>query len=634
MDYSSEMDYSSIKLPWSGWKIVQKIGEGSFGKVYEIERDMYIRECSALKILSLPGNKEELTEYYTDGYDEKSITELYKSYLEKIRDEYRLMNEVKDCPNIVRCEDYCEVEHADEIGWDIFIRMELLTPFITYLDARDKEGNALTEQEIIKLGKDICRAIAACEKENIIHRDIKPGNILVSRHGDFKLGDFGVARTMEHITHATKAGTDLYMAPEVFHHEPYGKEVDTYSLGLVLYKLLNRRRLPFEPTDHVPTLEEKENARLKRIKGDKLPEPADGSAALKETVLKACAFNKEDRYQSAGEMLDDLKRADSGILFSDPKTEESTIDGRTDLKTEESTIGGRTDLKTEEPTTDDSSTNPETKEPTIGDSRKENNPVNDGNKEFSTKGGWIDDDESIGGGFKGKQSKEDDFPTEGSMGKKPEKKRKSGKGKPGKNKEDTPVKKYNLYTSPEVLINGGKQELIIDEGKISVKIPKGCKDGKLLKVPFNDSKVGVVIKAEYTDGKEITPRPSWVRITPKDHSSSLVIVIGIIAVLIGLVLGSIFGAGAAFIITALLVNHIESSKTPIAYRRVGPELIRIEFRNDKKRSINAVAVNGKWVSCVKNATYVYVSAKAGADILWKAYDESGKQISKGDCALK
>ena len=130
-----EMDYSSIKLPWPGWKIVQEIGEGSFGKVYEIERDMYIRECSALKILSLPGNKEELTEYYTDGYDEKSITELYKSYLEKIRDEYRLMNEMKDCPNIVRCEDYCEVEHADEIGWDIFIRMELLTPFITYLKA-------------------------------------------------------------------------------------------------------------------------------------------------------------------------------------------------------------------------------------------------------------------------------------------------------------------------------------------------------------------------------------------------------------------------------------------------------------------------------------------------------------------
>src|SRR5699024_9266757 len=128
--------------------------------------------------------------------------------------------------NIVSCEDFKVVPHEDGIGGDIFLRMELLTPLRQIL--REK---TLSEEEIIKLGKDISRALILCERENITHRDIKPANIMVSRFGDYKLGDFGVSKVMDHATYATAMGTPEYQAPEVVHMEKYDHRADIYSLG-------------------------------------------------------------------------------------------------------------------------------------------------------------------------------------------------------------------------------------------------------------------------------------------------------------------------------------------------------------------------------------------------------------------
>ena len=108
-------------------------------------------------------------------------------------------------------EDYKVVEKKDEIGWDIYIRMELLTPFNSYVC--DK---TLSEQEVIKLGIDLCTALELCARRNIIHRDIKPENIFVNPFGDFKLGDFGIARKLENVTGGlSQKGTYNYMAPEI-----------------------------------------------------------------------------------------------------------------------------------------------------------------------------------------------------------------------------------------------------------------------------------------------------------------------------------------------------------------------------------------------------------------------------------
>lgn len=299
----------NIQIPWPGWQIVRSLGRGSYGVVYEIERDVFgKKEKAALKIISIPKDSSEVESDYTEGYDEKSITEKYSFYLKKIVEEYQLMAEMKGHSNIVNCDDFAYLPHEGGIGWDVFIRMELLKPLKSVL----REGD-LSEEQVAKLGRDICRALVFCEQKNIIHRDIKPENIMVSAFGDFKLGDFGVARTMDHTTHATRTGTDRYMAPEVIKREKYGQDADIYSLGIVLYWLLNRRRLPFLPVNRIPTEPEVNEAESKRVRGVRIPAPVNGSSDLKRIVLKACSYRREERYHSAGEMLSELETGETAF---------------------------------------------------------------------------------------------------------------------------------------------------------------------------------------------------------------------------------------------------------------------------------------------------------------------------------
>ena len=111
--------------------------------------------------------------------------------------------------------DHLIIEHEDDIGWDILMRLELLTPL---LDHTYKNG--MTEDDVIKLGTDMCKALEFCRKYDIIHRDIKPENIFIAPSGDYKLGDFGIAKTVEKTRLGmSRRGTVVYMAPEVFKGE-------------------------------------------------------------------------------------------------------------------------------------------------------------------------------------------------------------------------------------------------------------------------------------------------------------------------------------------------------------------------------------------------------------------------------
>lgn len=288
---------------YPGWETVREIGSGSFGAVYEIARTLPNgkTEKAALKVISIPQNEGDVEELYSSGYDDASITAHFKSYLADIVNEYSLMAEIKGHTNVVYCDDIRYIQHDDGFGWDIFIKMELLTPLM-----KAKEPGAV-EDTVKKLGADICSALVLCREKNIIHRDIKPQNIFVSEHGDYKLGDFGIAKTVEKTTGGTKIGTYGYMAPEVYNNQPYGAAADIYSLGLVLYWLLNEHRLPFLPMPpKVPTSTENEQARLRRFRGEPIPAPKNGSEALKRIVLKACAYDPGDRYHTADEMLADL----------------------------------------------------------------------------------------------------------------------------------------------------------------------------------------------------------------------------------------------------------------------------------------------------------------------------------------
>ena len=292
-----------INVCWPGWETVQLIGRGSYGAVYEIQRDVLGQvEKSALKVISIPQNDSDIEEMYNDGYDDESITSTFKSHLESIVAEYSLMRKMSDCVNIVNCDDIRYVQHDDGIGWDIFIKMELLTPLAKALPTE------ISEQTVIKLAKDICTALDTCKKHNIIHRDIKPQNIFVSENGDYKLGDFGIAKTVEKTMGGTKIGTYKYMAPEVYNNQPYGTAADIYSLGLVLYWMLNDRRLPFmPPASQKMTAGMEEEARRRRFAGEQIPAPKNGSSQLKSIVLKACAYDPAFRYKTPREMYDALQ---------------------------------------------------------------------------------------------------------------------------------------------------------------------------------------------------------------------------------------------------------------------------------------------------------------------------------------
>ena len=295
-------NFENIRLPWRDWKIVKDLGGGTYGRVYEIERTISgIQEKAALKIVSRPKNKDEMESYYNEGYSKADLIASYESEIRNYVQEYKLMKELQGESNIVSCDDFTMVPHEDGIGGDIFIRMELLTSLQQILRER-----SLSEQEIIKLGKDISHALVLCESKNIIHRDIKPANIMVSQFGNYKLGDFGVSKIMDHATFATSMGTPEYQAPEVVHMERYGQAVDIYSLGITLYWLLNNRRMPFIDANQQITLAVKNEAMDRRYRGEKLPVPKNGSAKLKQVVLKACAYRPEDRYASAKELYEAL----------------------------------------------------------------------------------------------------------------------------------------------------------------------------------------------------------------------------------------------------------------------------------------------------------------------------------------
>ena len=302
-------NFENIRLPWRDWKIVKYLGGGAYGKVYEIERNVSgVQEKAALKIVSRPKDDNEIDDYYANGYDQESIIASYENEIRDYVQEYRLMKELQGQSNIVSCDDFTVVPHENGIGGDIFIRMELLTSLQQILKDR-----MLSVEEIIKLGKDISRALILCESKNIIHRDIKPVNIMVSQFGDFKLGDFGVSKIMDHATYATPMGTPEYEAPEIKHMEKYGQAVDIYSLGITLYWLLNNRRMPFIGADEQITPARRSEAMEKRYAGkEKLPKPKNGSKRLKEIVLKACEYDPANRYASAQEMYDELDALKTG----------------------------------------------------------------------------------------------------------------------------------------------------------------------------------------------------------------------------------------------------------------------------------------------------------------------------------
>lgn len=290
---------------WNGWTVDSFIGEGSFGRVYRIVRTEFGHTYeSALKVIRIPQTDAEISAVRNEGMSDESLRMYFYGMVEDIVSEVALMSELKGNSNIVSYEDHSVVELKDRFGWEIYIRMEILTPLFTYL-----RNNTLTAADVVRMGTDLCCALELCNKYNIIHRDIKPENIFVSRQGSFKLGDFGIARQMEKTqTEMSKKGTYSYMAPEVYKGLPYDSTVDVYSLGIVLYRFLNNNRTPFlPPYPEAIRYSDKQKANEQRVSGSPLPPPCNASEKLSDIILKASVYDPAGRFRSAGEMRAELE---------------------------------------------------------------------------------------------------------------------------------------------------------------------------------------------------------------------------------------------------------------------------------------------------------------------------------------
>ena len=207
--------YKKYEPIFGNWYLKRFVGEGGFAKVFEIVRNDFGKEyVSALKIISISKTKSEINTLRSEGMTDEDIREYMRGIVEDTVSEIQLMYKMRGKGNIVGYEDHAVMEHEDGMGWDILIKMEYLTSLSSYI--RQNKGQ-LAKRDVIKLGVDICKALESCQRYNIIHRDIKADNIFISDEGEFKLGDFGIARVIERKDQTlSKKGTSAYMAPEVY----------------------------------------------------------------------------------------------------------------------------------------------------------------------------------------------------------------------------------------------------------------------------------------------------------------------------------------------------------------------------------------------------------------------------------
>ena len=297
-----------IAQVWPGWKTEELIGRGAFGSVYRASRTVAgLTMQAAVKVIDIPSDDYEVNELRSMGMDNRSIRSYFEETAHSIVSEIAVMNRLKGSPHIVNVEDFQLKERPDGVGWSIFIRMELLES----LAVHQRRSGIPDQHEVARMGAQLCDALASCHAEGIIHRDVKPDNVFVTKYGDYKLGDFGIAKNLDNATRSTKsfAGTRPYMAPEV-EGGRYDESVDTYSLGLMLYRWLNGGRPPFLPATGVVGQADLQAAQARRLAGERPPLPAgpDVDPTLASVVTMACEPDPANRWRSAAEFGRTLER--------------------------------------------------------------------------------------------------------------------------------------------------------------------------------------------------------------------------------------------------------------------------------------------------------------------------------------
>ena len=265
------------------YRLLKSLGSGGMADVYLAHDDILDRDV-ALKVMS--------SRYASD-----------EEFVERFKREAQSAAALSH-PNIVSIFDRGESEDGT-----YYIAMEYL-PGGTLKNRILKRG-ALPARTAAAVALQMAEALRAAHERDVIHRDIKPHNILITGLGDVKVTDFGIARaaassTMTRTGHIL--GTAHYISPEQAMGEPVGPASDLYSLGVVLYEMLTGE-LPYDADTPL-------GIAMKHVNGH-LRQPKELNHAVPEGInaitLRLLAKNPEDRYASDSELIEDLERVCAGL---------------------------------------------------------------------------------------------------------------------------------------------------------------------------------------------------------------------------------------------------------------------------------------------------------------------------------
>ena len=250
---------------WGHWRLGECIGSGAQSQVYSVTDED--GNSGALKVMSVDKACEEGA---------------------VVQEQLQLTESLSDVQGVVPC--LKTGEFSTDEGTLAVILMPKLTPLNTLMMEREEEFSI---SEVLKIGRDLCSALEECRKLSIIHRDIKPANVFCDDNGNYCLGDFGVARSIEHTMLVTGKGTPAYISPELASRKPCTYSSDMYSLGIMLYQLLNDGRLPLlEKNARYTDIEE---AVAKRLTGAQLPLPENAQNRLGQLICDMCAHEPKHR---------------------------------------------------------------------------------------------------------------------------------------------------------------------------------------------------------------------------------------------------------------------------------------------------------------------------------------------------
>jgi serine/threonine protein kinase len=262
------------------YKILSTIGSGGFGTVY-LAQDTWIDKKVALKVPHRQGG----------------------DFGELLR-EPRLLAALSH-PNIVT------VLTAEKHGNVFFIVMEFVAG--DTLEAIIARDGALDLGRALDYTCQICNAVDHAHRQGVLHRDLRPSNVLVADRGLIKVADFGTSRFLEIAAHGTTViGSPPYMAPEQFHGQAVFAS-DLYSIGVTMYQMLTGV-LPYDTPSggDVDRLRRGELLAAPRLRNPKIPR------TINDIVLKAMAPVIHARYQRAGDLLEDLLTARNASIGGTP----------------------------------------------------------------------------------------------------------------------------------------------------------------------------------------------------------------------------------------------------------------------------------------------------------------------------